>query len=315
MSNCPELDQILAMIDRACPSPTSYSSANNNSNSNAHGYSSQQSYSSYSNVQCSGDNPNGCTPDQLAPSIPLDQYRLNEDPCPEIIRKKPSDRVTYTQNIAVRYLKPPAPAPAGDIVIQQLPDRQVAPAPPLHVRQQQPSRPNPAPLVVREAPPPPPPQVPGQFHQIPGKVIPPPARKVITEYLPPCPPKPQQVIIERWLPYEAPQQKVVYQPAKPPCLIPDPKNVNIIWSEPDVNVCQVFVNLGVHNTDPNEYVCKYGSSLIQPECLPEIAIKWGARGCHQLARDQKKHPAPVLYGDVEYLRLINNNNRQQQQCY
>jgi hypothetical protein len=234
----------------------------------------------------------------------LDQYRLNSDPNPEIIRKKPVERVNYTQNVAVRYLKPPAPAPAGDIVIQQLPDRQVAPAPPLHVKQQQPSQPNPAPLVIREAPPPPPAPVPGQYHQIPGKVIPPPARKVITEYLPACPAKPQQVIIDRWLPYEQPQQRVVYKPAKPPCLIPDPKNVTIIWSEPDVDVTQVFVNLGVHNTDPAEYTARHCASLIQADALPEIAIRYGTRGGHSLAATHRQSVQPILYGDVEYLRLI-----------
>lgn len=298
-----ELDQILALADRAASaqgaSPTNYSV----SGAIASAAGSPSPYSSFQ-YQSNAENPNNCQPHELAPALPLNQYRLNEDPNPEIIRKKPIERVAYTQNVAVRYLKPPAPAPAGDIIIQQLPDRQVAPAPPLHVRQQQPSQPNPAPLVIREAPPPPPPAIPGQYHQIPGKIIPPPARKVITEYLPPCPAKPQQIIIDRWLPYEAPQQRVIYQPAKPPCLIPDPKNVTIIWSEPDVDVTQVFVNLGVHNANPTEYIAKHGASLVQADALPQLALQWAARGGHLLARDQQRHPAPILYGDVEYLRLI-----------
>lgn len=97
--------------------------------------------------QIYNDNPNNCQPYDLAPPLPLNQYRLNEDHNPEIIRKKPIERVHYQQNVAVRYLRPPAPAPAGDIIIQQLPDRQVAPAIPLHLRHQQPSQQTPPPLV------------------------------------------------------------------------------------------------------------------------------------------------------------------------
>lgn len=53
--------------------------------------------------------------------------------------------------------------------------------------------------------------------------------------------------------------------------------MTIIWSEPDVDVTQCFVNLGVHNADPQEYICKYGASLIQADRLPEVAIQYGAR--------------------------------------
>jgi hypothetical protein len=67
---------------------------------------------------CPEDNPNGCTANDLASPLPLDRYRLNEDPCPHLIRKKPTDKVQYTQNINVRYLKPPEPPKSGDIVIR-----------------------------------------------------------------------------------------------------------------------------------------------------------------------------------------------------
>lgn len=147
MASNPVLDQILSYANQAsCGSSSS-------------------NYSTFNYESCA-DNPNRCQPHDFACPLPLDQYRLHDDPNPEIIHKKPTERINYTQNVAVRYLKPPAPAPAGDIVIQQLPDRQVAPAPPLHVRKQQPSRPNPAPLVIREAPPPPPPPIPGQYHEV-----------------------------------------------------------------------------------------------------------------------------------------------------
>lgn len=127
---------------------------------------------------------------------------------------------------------------------------------------------------------------------------------MITELLPPCPPKPQQITIERWLPYEQPQQRVIYKPAKPACIIPNPKNVTIIWCEPDVCVTQCFVDLGVHNADPADYVCRYGSSLVPSNQLPEIAIKFGARGGHPLAAAHREPVKPILIGDVEYLNLI-----------
>jgi hypothetical protein len=137
---------------------------------------------------------------------------------------------------------------------------------------------------------------------------------VITEHLPPCPPKPQQVIIDRWLPYDAPQQRVVYKPAKPPCLIPNPRNVTIVWCEPEVDVTQCFVNLGVHCMDPREYCSRYGSSLLSADQLPEIAVNFGKKGGHCLAADRKQNPKPVLYGDVEYLRLVNGGQHNGNNC-
>lgn len=154
-----ELDQILALAERASTPSVSIRQASPSISgaiaSAARPSSSGTSSSPIGNIiastapvhQIYNDNPNNCQPYDLAPAIPLNQYRLNEDLNPEIIRKKPIERVNYTQNVAVRYLRPPAPAPAGDIIIHQLPDRQVAPAPPLHLRHQQPSQQTPPPLV------------------------------------------------------------------------------------------------------------------------------------------------------------------------
>lgn len=250
------------------------------------------------------DNPNNCQPAELASPLPLNQYRLNDDPNPEVIRKKPQQVVNFTQNVAVRYLKPPAPAPGGDIIIKQLPDKQVAPAPALHVRQPQPSAPTPPPLIIREAPPPPPAPLPGKLHFVPGKVIPPPARKVITEYLPPVPSKPQKVIVDRWLPYEQPIQRVRYEPAKPACIIPDPKNLIIQWDAPDVQITQQFCPLGVHQANPAEYASKYGAQLLSASQLPELAIKFSSQAGIPLAANTPHNNTPILVGDVEYLRLI-----------
>lgn len=64
------------------------------------------------------ENPNQCT--DLAPALPLDQYRLNMDQNPHIIRKKAQEKLQYLQEISVRYLKPPNAPKNGDIIIKQL---------------------------------------------------------------------------------------------------------------------------------------------------------------------------------------------------
>jgi len=248
------------------------------------------------------ENPNNCT--DLAPSLPLDKYRLNVDNNPKVIRKKPQEKIHYLQQVAVRYLKPPPPPRAGDIIIKQLRDKQVAPAPALVVRQAPEKPATPPPIVLREAPPPPPTPLPGKYVNVPGKIIPPPARKVIVERLPPIPSKPQQIFIERWLPYGQQTQRVVYQPAKPACIIPDPKNIVIQWESPDVEIRKEFKNLGVIHANPQEYVAKYGASLLRPESLPEVAVHYGSQPGLQLAATHRPPEVPILEGDLHALSLI-----------
>ena len=48
------------------------------------------------------ENPNKCNANDLAPPLPLDQYRLNVDQNPCVIRRKPQEKVQYLQEIAVR---------------------------------------------------------------------------------------------------------------------------------------------------------------------------------------------------------------------
>jgi hypothetical protein len=248
------------------------------------------------------ENPNNCH--DLAPGLPLDKYRLNVDQNPHIVRRKPQEKISYLQQVAVRYLKPPPPPKAGDIVIQELPHKQVAPAPALVVRQAPPKPCTPPPVILREAPPPPPIPIPGKLVNVPGKVVPPPARKVVVERLPPIPAKPQQIFIERWLPYGQQTQRVVYQPAKPPCVIPDPKNVVIQWESPEVDIRKEFRNLGIINADPQEYVSRYGAALIRSDQLPEIAVQYGNQPGVQLAATHRAPEHPLLEGDLHALGFI-----------
>lgn len=91
--------------------------------------------------------------------IPLNEYRINEDPNPEVITKKTEQQLVYQQEVAIRYLRPPTPPAPGEILIQQELNTVTPPAPPLIIRQQPPRPTTPQPLVVREAPPQPPAQV------------------------------------------------------------------------------------------------------------------------------------------------------------
>lgn len=46
------------------------------------------------------ENPNNCQ--NLASPLPLDKYRLNVDPKPHVIRRKPLTKIAYSQKVAVR---------------------------------------------------------------------------------------------------------------------------------------------------------------------------------------------------------------------
>jgi hypothetical protein len=144
-------------------------------------------------------------------AYPISQYVINEDSSPEIITKKTQEQLTYIQELAIRYLRPPTPPAPGEIVITQEANTATAPAPPIILRQAPPRPPTPEPLVLREAPPQPPAQVGRKVITISGKRLPPPPRKVVIERLAPLPSKPQSVIVERWLPYGQVKRRVIFQ--------------------------------------------------------------------------------------------------------
>ncbi|CAF1148591.1 unnamed protein product [Didymodactylos carnosus] len=158
---------------------------------------------------------------------------LNNDPNPNIIYKKNPNHVTYQQNIGVRYLVPPTPPPPGPIVIrgtylrkelhhkcliflnllllEVLSPKQPTP-PPIILKYRDPSPKTPPPLIIREEPPLVPPI--NEEPTILTKIVPPTPQKqrIIIERLPAMPPKPQQVIIEKWLPYKPqPPRQVIYE--------------------------------------------------------------------------------------------------------
>ena len=239
------------------------------------------------------------------PIIPVDQHQLNVDSNPVVIRKKPAARVQHIQNVSLKFLKPPAPQQPGDITITQEQDVQAPAAPPLHVTQKPPLPLTPAPIVVRERPPKPPTPIGPRNIVIPGKVIPPPPRKVIVERLPQMPAKPQDIIVERWLGYQRRTRNVNFIPAAPIIPAPAPKNVLIQWDAPDVDIRQAFHFLGVQTVDPISYAQQYGASLADASQLPREVSQFATPAGETLAVNSNSDMIPALTGAVASLRLIN----------
>ncbi len=241
---------------------------------------------------------------QWKSELPIDKYLINEDPEPTIIHKKYQNEVVYEQELAVRYLRPPAPPTPGDIIISHEPNVLTAPAPPLIIRQMPPRPCTPEPLVVREIPPTPPEPIGQKIIKIAGKGLPPPPRKVIIERLPPVPAKPQAVINERWLPYEKQQRRVIYQAPQPDPVYCKPKNVIVQWDAPNVRIEQVVKYLGIVNANPQEYTSRYGETLRYFQQFPDIVRNIKHQEGLVLAADAKVEALPELVGDVASLKLI-----------
>ena len=236
--------------------------------------------------------------------------RLNQDPSPILIRKKPIRPIYYTQNVAVKFLRPPSPPPPGDILIRQERDIQAPPAPPLRI-QQKPSSPiKPPPLIIREQPPPKPAPIAAEHHVIPGRVLPPPPRKVIVEKMPKLPQPPRDIIIERWLSYPERKRNVVFRPAPPPSPILPQKNVIIQWDTPDVALNRQIRHLGVSTADPREYYSRFGQTMVQPEQLPAFAHGIRPRNGERLAADRLQENIRFV-GDVDALKLIGKGTNTQ----
>ncbi|UJR14834.1 hypothetical protein I4U23_001819 [Adineta vaga] len=208
----------------------------------------------------------------------IQQYATNaqglyQDPNPQIIRRPAQgEQITYTQNIKIRFLQPPAIPPPGPLIIKEVRPPQPPPPPPLVVRQRAPPRPTPPPLILREKPPAIPAATGAQtvIRKLPPLPLPP--RSVIIERLPPTPPKPRDIIIERWIPYNVlANRKTIVQRAEEPKPYPKPRNVIIQYEAPQVRIVRQFQRLGVTPENPQEYVQRYGTSLYDSQTLVQQA--------------------------------------------
>ena len=243
------------------------------------------------------------------PNIPIEQYKLQVDPNPTVIRKKAEGRMTLTQNVSLKFLKPPMPEQPGDITITQEQDVQAPAAPPLVIRQPAPPTPGtPEPLIVRERPPQPPNPIGPKVITIPGRVLPPPPRQVITERLAPEPARPQDIIIERWLGYARRTRNVIFHAAAPiQAAGATEKNVLIEWDAPDVDMRQEFKFLGVQEADPRSYASQFGNSLVDSSRLPREAAQFATPAGAVLAVDSNPNEIPILRGAVQALRNVDLN--------
>lgn len=207
---------------------------------------------------------------QIAQQQGPNGYKINFDPNPQIIRKQANDAVTYKQEVAVRYLRPPTPPPPGPLIIKEVRNPALPAAPPIVIRQRPPRPATPPPLIIRERPPQPPPQLAPKVVTKPLPPPPPPPRRVIIERMPPLPPKPQSIIVERWLPYKQQKRRVVYQKAAPVQQPAPQKNLIIQWEGTQARVVKEFRNLGIIKADPNTYVQQYGTQLRPTQGLPDF---------------------------------------------
>lgn len=237
------------------------------------------------------------------PRPPLESYKLNVDESPILIRKKPTEKLEYKQNVSLKYLKPPKPEKPGDILIIQEPTVQIQPAPALLIREKPEKRVKPAPVIFREKPPKEPEFLPPKEIKIPGRILEPPPRQVITEQLPKLPDMPADVIIERWLGYDKRNRNVVFKPAKPINLLPKPRNVLIEWEQPDVDVKKEFSYLGVETVDPVEYEAKY-DKLMKSNELPDDVNSFKTPDGEVLGVNSGLNEAPLLTGDVNALKFV-----------
>ena len=247
------------------------------------------------------------TSDTAPVTFDIKEIPLNIDPNPVIITKKPLNKVHYTQNVSLKFLKPPTPVQPGDIVIEKERDTQAPPVAPLLIRQRPPEPIKPPVLVVREKPPPPPAPIAPQIFNIPGKIHPPPPRQMVVERLPKLPSPPQDIIIERWLNYTKRTRRVIYEPAPELMLAPAPKNLIIQWDTPAIEIQKEFIFLGVAKVDPDQYISQYASLLASAGQLPEIAVEHFKPPLGQTLGVDYRPDLPRLVGDIEALRLIDLN--------
>ncbi|CAF2399205.1 unnamed protein product [Rotaria sp. Silwood2] len=229
--------------------------------------------------------------------------QLYVDPNPELIRKPLLvSPLTYKQNIRIKFLKPP-PVPQGPLIIREVRPPQPPPPPPLLIRQRPIPPVSQPPIILREKPP----RVPEVTRtQVLTKTLPPappPPRSIVIERVPSLPPKPRDIIIERWIPYEsmAQKRKVIIQRCKEPKLYPPPKNVIITYDNVQVKVVRQFERLGITPEDPQKYSARYGDSLLDAKDLLAQAKELG------ITEDL----SPPLLTDHEIIKKLANNSLDQ----
>jgi hypothetical protein len=248
--------------------------------------------------------------------IPIERYAISTDAA-TVIRKQATHTYDATQNISVKYLKPPPLQNAGDLIIRHEADIQMPAAPPIVIRQQAAVVKAPPAMIYREKPPRLPQPVPAQTITIPGRTIDPPPRQVIVERMAAAAALPQDVIIERWLGYGRQNRRVVHQrAASAPRAQTATKNVLIDWeTKGTADVRQKYHFLGVESADPYEYERRHGHELVETNRLPtyvnELMRETKLPSGEQLAANVSQFEY-ILTGDVDALKLVDNQKNLQE---
>ena len=136
--------------------------------------------------------------------------------------------------------------------------------------------------------------------------MPPPARKLIIERLPETPDKPQDVHIERWLPFKDIRRKVILNPKPADPVACKPRNIIVSWEK--MKCCKVnteIKNTGVEKTDPKSYIEKHGRKALKANHeMPDIVHEVQKQHNVSLAANHKKPYYMELEGDVHALGMI-----------
>lgn len=121
------------------------------------------------------------------------------------------------------------------------------------------------------------------------------------------PTKPQDVILERWLPYRDQKRKIILNPKPEDPIQLIPKNIIVEWKRIECSSIKTDIkNLGVEKTDPSKYVEQYGNTLMNAYEMPEIVNEVKQKHENiQLAADKTNFKYYMeLEGDIHALKLI-----------
>lgn len=101
--------------------------------------------------------------------IPINDYPINLDPDPIVIKKEVKKKFECNRKVIVKYLEPTTElGQPGNIIVNQEANIRPPEAPPIVIYQVPELAPTPEPLVIREKPPTPPPIPPQTIITIPG---------------------------------------------------------------------------------------------------------------------------------------------------
>ncbi|CAF1021868.1 unnamed protein product [Rotaria sordida] len=202
---------------------------------------------------------------------------IYKDPNPQIIRRATTEApVSHEQRVFVRYLQPPAVPSPGPLIIKEVRPEQPPPPPPIIIRQHAPPLPALPPLILRERPPTPPAYIPSETvtHCLPAISVSPPS--IVIKYFQPLPEKSHNIIIERWIPYEPQtQRRTIIQRARFTIKYLQPSYTVAGYEVVPMHIVRKFEKLCVPKENPNDYVTRYGTPLLDSATLVQQARNAG----------------------------------------